>query len=270
MFNKLFCDVIDKHAPLRRRATKTNYAPWLDKEIRALMSERNTAKATANQSDCPLDWARFRKLRNTVSKLNKCKKKLYYQQKLKEAKNNSKMMWKTMNNITGRNNNALPTHIESADGFITKPEDIANYFNTFYSTKIDQLTSNMSCGDPTLSCHLIKNSVMKEKCCSFDFTIVSVDKVECLLNALPDEMSPGLDNMDGRFLKLVVKFVSRPLCHIFNRCLTCGVFPSQWKESKIIPIPKNKNTSFNGAYSKPISISILFSIYTNDLPYALD
>lgn len=152
------CELIDKHAPLRRRATKTNYAPWPDKEIRALMSERNTAKATANQSDCPLDWARFRKLRNTVSKLNKCKKKLYYQQKLKEAKNNSKMMWKTMNNIMGRNNNALPTHIESADGFITKPEDIANYFNTFYSTNTDTLTSNMSCVDPTLSCHRIKNS----------------------------------------------------------------------------------------------------------------
>lgn len=45
------------------------------------MSERDTAKINAHSSGCPLDWARYRKLKNVVSKLNRGKKKLYYQRK---------------------------------------------------------------------------------------------------------------------------------------------------------------------------------------------
>lgn len=67
-------------------------------------------------------------------------------------------------------------------------------------------------------------------------------------------MSAGLDNIDGRVLKLAAKFVSRPLCHIFNRCLLSAVLPTQWKRSKIITILKNKNVSFNGTNSRPINI----------------
>lgn len=74
--------------------------------------------------------------------------------------------------------------------------------------------------------------------------------VERLLISLPDDTSSGSDNTDSKLLKVAAKFVSLPICHIFNRSLACSSFSLQWKESKIIPIPKNKNDVFNGVNSR--------------------
>lgn len=38
MFNNVFCQLLDKHAPLKRKAVKTNRAPWVDTELKASMS----------------------------------------------------------------------------------------------------------------------------------------------------------------------------------------------------------------------------------------
>lgn len=164
------------------------------------------------------------------------------------------MIWKTFSSLSGRNINSNPRHIELDDGCIFKPADIANYFNDYYREKILRLKTNMSIGNSISSSFIIKNEIMKDMHCAFNLTTVSVEKVESLLNALPENRSAGLDHIDGKLLKLAARFVSRPLCHTFSRCLVCGVFPTQWKMSKIIPIPKNKSVSFNGANSRPISI----------------
>lgn len=44
---------MDKHAPLRSQTVKEDHTPWLDDELKALMSERDTVKITAHKSDCP-------------------------------------------------------------------------------------------------------------------------------------------------------------------------------------------------------------------------
>lgn len=45
--------------------------------------------------------------------------------------------------------------------------------------------------------------------------------MERLLNSLRNDTSPGSDNIDGRLLKIAVKYVSLPICDIFNICFTC-------------------------------------------------
>ena len=45
----------------------------------------------------------------------------------------------------------------------------------------------------------------------------------------------------------------RPL-KLFNQCLVSGAFPKQWKEGKIIPLPKDARATFCGPNSRPISI----------------
>lgn len=52
---------------------------------------------------------------------------------------------------------------------------------------------------------LITIKIMKDKQCTFDFSTVGIEKVKSLLNALPDEMSSGVDNMDGKLLKIATK-----------------------------------------------------------------
>ena len=64
----------------------------------------------------------------------------------------------------------------------------------------------------------------------------------------------GTDNLDSRLLRLSAAQISKPICHIFNRCLINGVCPKLWKEGKIIPLPKDIKSAFCGPNSRPISI----------------
>lgn len=88
---------------------------------------------------------------------------------------------------------------------------------------------------------------MKDKQCSLSFVTVTVEEVESLLSSLSEDVSPGTDNMDVRLLKIAARYISPAICHIVNRCLISGVFPSQWKESKI------RNKSVSAENSTPIS-----------------
>jgi hypothetical protein len=67
-----------------------------------------------------------------LTKLNKNKKKLHNETKVNGTKTGSKKLWSTLNEILGKRANSAPSFIESDDSFITKPTDVANYFNDFF------------------------------------------------------------------------------------------------------------------------------------------
>ena len=144
-------------------------------------------------------------------------------------------------------------YVECAGQFITKPYDIANYFNTFFINKVESLRHRMQSNDVTFTCNTI-NSFMRDKTCRFTFDKVNQDSVEKMLLSLPEDTSPGVDNLDGKVFKIAARLLSKPICHIFNRCLLSGNFPELWKESKIIPLPKDSKTGFTGSNCRPISI----------------
>ncbi|KAK1900116.1 Bile salt-activated lipase [Dissostichus eleginoides] len=153
-----------------------------------------------------------------------------------------------------RDPNMHPSFIETEGKFITKPADIANHFNDHFTNKVDKLRNAMGAVEDTVSHHIIKDRIMREKQCMFEFHNVTEDDVENMLLHLSDDKSPGIDNLDGKLLKMTAKYISKPLSHIFNKSLEQGVCPEIWKEAKVIPLPKDKRKSFAGSNSRPIRL----------------
>lgn len=254
MFMKLFMKIVNGHAPLTKFTVKANSALWIDKELKDLMTLRDNAKKIANRLCCLSARQEYCKLRNLVTKLNKSKKKEYYKQRISEVKNDGKKLWTTMNEIMGRKSSTSSSFIQSDGVFITKPYEIANYFNNFFIGKVDKLRNNMQSSDGAVSNKLISNGIMENNNCHFEFQQISTDVVMEMLMSLPEHNSSGTDNLDGKLIKLAATYVAAPIAHIFNKCLIHGVHPTLWKEAKIIPLPKDKNSTFNGPNSRPISI----------------
>ena len=113
IFMKLFKDIADTHAPLRKYTVKTKPAPWLTDNIRDLMQMRDMAKSEAKISGYPSDWAVYRKLRNYVVKVNRESKREYFQNAINDSKKDAKSMWKTINNLLGRSCYSSPSSVES-------------------------------------------------------------------------------------------------------------------------------------------------------------
>ncbi len=163
--------VINMHAPLRKFTVRGNSAPWIDDELRGTMSDRDNTR-----SNDPMDWIKYKKLRNSVTKMNRSKKKAYFQDKLSEHKNNGEKLWATCNTILGRCKNNFSSFVEAEGVHLTKPSEIANYFNTYFTDKVCNLRSKMSCttDDMRNSTYLITDNIMNDKKCTFTLKPVSV------------------------------------------------------------------------------------------------
>ena len=76
--------------------------------------------------------------------------------------------------------------------------------------------------------------------------------------SINNDKPPGVDNHDGKLFRMVADCIATPICYIFNQSLKEYVCPQAWKESKVIPLPKNSKAPFAASKSHPISfLSVL-------------
>ena len=253
IFMNILMGIVDKHAPLRKCTSKSKPAPWLNESLRDLMKKRDIAKKTLVKSGSVEDRLKYCQLRNQVTKMNQIMKKEYYKSRINNVKQDGRELWKTLNEIMGRKATGGVSFVESEGRFLTNPPDIANYFNDFFTDKVATLRQGMSKTDID-TCDLIKNNIMQAKSCTLSFKCVKESLVRKLLKALPDHGSAGTDTLDSKVLSLAADYISGPVCHILNKCLEQGVYPSTWKEAKIIPLPKDSKSPLSGKNSRPIAI----------------
>ena len=179
---------VDQHPPVKKLTVRTVRTPWTDDELKHVMVQINYAKEVANKSDCSVDWLTYRKLRKVVTKLNKKKKKSYYQTKINYIKHNVKKLWSTLNDIMGRKPNSPPSFIEVDGSFITKPFDFVNLFNDYFTSKVEQLRSEMTTLNSEPSYLYLKYIKMRGNDCCFQLGKVSVgEKEKQLLSVNNDE-----------------------------------------------------------------------------------
>ena len=60
-----------------------------------------------------------------------------------------------------------------------------------------------------------------------------------LLNTINANKATGPENIPGRLLKTAADILSPSLTQIFNRSLSQGIYPADWKMAKVLPIYKN-------------------------------
>ena len=80
-----------------------------------------------------------------------------------------------------------------------------------------------------------------------------------LIAALPSTSSPGSDGITSSLQKATALSISDPLAFIFNQSLSTGIFPSIWKHSIIVPIPKFSPPSDSPTNYRPISLLSIVS-----------
>ena len=119
---------------------------------------------------------------------------------------------------------------------------------------------------------LITNNVILDKSCIFQFNSVDEREVRKLLRSLPEHSSVGADMLDSstveQVLGLAADYVYGPICHILNACIMKGVYPTIWKEGKIIPLPKDGRLPLTGKNSRPITVFPVLSKLMNRIFYS--
>ena len=133
---------------------------------------------------------------------------------------------------------------------ISDDTEIANAFNNFFASIDTELASKItSTLNPMTYISNIENSIFVPDVTENDVWNVIVQ----LKNS-----SAGWDHFPAIVAKQCINGYITPLTHVFNLSLIQGVFPSELKLARVVPIYKNGDRQQITNY-RPISITSFFS-----------
>ena len=89
---------------------------------------------------------------------------------------------------------------------------------------------------------------------TFELRTTNSSDVFTLLSRLSKSKATGLDKISAKLIRKCPDLIANSLCTIFNRSITCGIFPDEWKCSKVIPLFK-QGERFDLNNYRPISVT---------------
>lgn len=166
-----------------------------------------------------------------------------------DSKSNPKRFFQYIASKTRHKENI--SNLTKADGSLTETDkEKASVLNSFFcSVFTKENLENVPVFED------VKNDL------NLDMVKISQSEMQKALCALNVNKSPGPDGLHPRILKELSNELSLPLTALFNKSLTSGKLPSQWKSAEVRPIFKKGNKSEAGNY-RPVSLtSIVCKIF---------
>ena len=234
--------------------------PWITEAI--LVSIRNRDKLKLKTNHNPLDEGlslKYRKYRNLLNDMEKKAKNYYFNGQLRGAHDNVRKKWKILReaaNLGDRKTKNIISKLTVENdeiSFDKDPKKICNTLNRHFTTIGAKTAAKCSTSKRSNNFFKVSHS-NKAQPNSLFFEPVTAAEVESFIRSLRGGCAPGLDNYSVELLKEIAEYIIKPLEHIFNTSLTTGIFPSRFKESKVIPLFKKGDTKVVSNY-RPISLT---------------
>ena len=129
---------MEKHSPLQRiriSSKRVFIEPWMSRGLEISSKKERLYKRTLTVDCTERDISTYKNYRNLYNKTKRNMKILYYTNKLKENIENTKKMWRTINEILKKQKykGSIITHININGVKTYDTQKIANKFGKYYS-----------------------------------------------------------------------------------------------------------------------------------------
>lgn len=229
-FNGKFLDTLNKHAPFRTCKIKKPPAPWINDDIRALRKIRDKLRKELGVND-----PKFKFARNKVTDMTRKSKSEFIKDKLNNNKSYS-YVWRDLREYR------IIKPLNQNSRFVPDVNELNNYFASVFNTSLPVALDNL---EPVPNIADFDDNRFYFQPIS-DETLVKYIR-EIKTNAI------GFDCIAPKHLKLALPSILPVLSNIINHMLINSVFPSQWKQAIVRPIPKVANPTRTADF-RPISI----------------
>ena len=223
-----FC--VDTVLPTKEIKIYQNSKPWITKDLKHLLKERQSA----------LKEKDTKKMKLTQKKIDQRirEEKKKYSAKLEDnfRQGDPRQCWQNISTITGYK----PKKAE------LRPDDemkLANELNVFY-TRFDQHDFSLEQHQAMDTVHQIPGSPV----------VITEEEVRRLFKKLNARSASGPDGISSKTLKICSDSLAHVFKTLYERSLEEGHIPNIWRSSMIIPVPKKKVVSQLNDY-RPVALT---------------
>lgn len=218
---------IERNVPITK-SSSIKHPPWFDNVLINLKNKKNKAYRRMLRLKNSTDYE------SSVQHYNESYKNftLYYNSKFSDyliniqtkIKNDPNYFWQYFK--SKRVTNGLPSTINYDGKTSSNYDEISNMFSKFFQSVYKPSDINRICPR-----NLSNNNNL------IDIPVISEDNIILTLDSF--KVGCGPDKIPSTVLKQFSASLALPLSILFNKSLTCGIFPEIWKTSKITPIFKS-------------------------------
>ena len=260
LFHNKLLETLDQY--VENKTVKLSYKkvikePWLTKGIiqanrKQLLLYKNWLKDKDN-----IKYERYKQYQKVLRKIKRNCKMNYYQDQCEKYKQDSKKLWRTINNICGRNRDTscCISHLTIDGTNHYDADSISNKFANHFATIGKKYSESTPVSTKSIDSYLSK---IKANNKSIFLTPCTVNEIKKIISALASKKSSGYDGISNVMIKKLSPSISMPLTIIFNKSLVEGIFPDLMKTADVIPLHKGGNPHLLDNY-RPISLLLTLS-----------
>ena len=240
---------VSNYVPINKLRALT-YPKWFSKELISLTKGKKAAHRKYKTTNLYSDYLSFMRFRSRCKSLSeKCWRDYACNSEI-NINNNANNFWQFVKSL--KSSKCPPTQIQqTVEGSISYIEDenaiancFADYFETTYSNDSIQMKNlNYS--------HVLDISSLE----------ITIDEVFNCLNSLRKSSAPGIDGFPTIFYHSCNYIMTRVLWLIYNKSLSCGVFPSAWRALLVTPIFKGGDRMLTSNYRPICKQNVMAKIF---------
>ena len=237
-------------------AIKTSRKPerkrdkWYDKSLHKLKikSDRLYKKCISDSTN--INKRTYNEAKNKYYSEIHRKRDLFYKNLFDKYKKNMKATWQVINKLLGKNKSSTNITLQCKDETITEPIEVANKFNSYFSSIADNIRKNIPPEPKDFKDYLHNRGSTR----SIYFYPTDPHEVGSDIRKAKLKDSSGIDGISSRVLKSLPANFIEALSLLFNKSMAQGFFPTKFKTAIVVPIYKKKGSRKNIEQYRPISL----------------
>ena len=241
LFVEKLTNVVDENVTSKRVKTGSKPA-WKNHFITKLQRKKARLYKRWKQTECVEDFHTYKDVEKELKKATKKAKRKLEVKVSRESGNEGKRKFNQYVKSKLSKNSGVGPLLDKDKNLIADPQGMANILNEFFS-------SVFTVDDNT-------NPVPEQQ--NFDTDIndfeVTLKDIEIAIDETKAGKAPGPDNITSTLLKKCKKNLLFPLKMIFESSLSSGQVPDDWKNARVVPLPKKGSRAVAGNY-RPVSLT---------------
>ena len=244
---------LNRYAPscsVKIRIDEKFREPWLTVKLRKYNQKCRRLCMKAKNSGLECDHIKYGQYRNILNRIKLHEKRAHYSELFIKIGKNTKLLWNVINGIMKKSNNKTKiVELLQNDILITEKTDICKIFNDHFSSAGQRVQDSISnCASSVNYKDFLKPVESKLK-----FPRVTEGQICRIVSKMKSKTSTGCDGISNELLKSLVSVIKQPLCIIFNKSLSSGIFLDMMKLAKVVPLFKTGDQLLCDNY-RPISL----------------